>query len=69
MEHELKEIIRKCDLAIKQEDFDFLMNYYTEDAVLVVKPGMVANGKAEIKKHSSPSPLILKTALNPNRER
>ncbi len=50
MEHELKEFIKKCDLAIKQEDFDTLMNYYTEDAILVVKPGMIARGKAEIKK-------------------
>jgi uncharacterized protein (TIGR02246 family) len=50
MEHELKELIRKCDLAIKNEDFDTLMDYYTDDAVLVVKPGMIAKGKAEIKK-------------------
>lgn len=50
MEHELKEFIKKCDLAIKQEDFDTLMNYYTDDAILVVRPGMIARGKAEIKK-------------------
>ena len=50
MEHELKEVIKKCDLAIKQEDFDTLMNYYTDDAILVVKPGMIAQGKDEIKK-------------------
>ena len=49
MEHELKEFIKKCDLAIKQEDFDTLMNYYTDDAILVVKPEMIARGKAEIK--------------------
>ncbi|PLR89771.1 YybH family protein [Bacillus sp. T33-2] len=50
MEHELKEFIKKCDEAIKQEEFDTLMNYYTEDAILVVKPGMIARGKEEIKK-------------------
>lgn len=50
MDHELKEVIKKCDLAIKQEDFDSLMNYYTEDAILVVKPGRIARGKEEIKK-------------------
>jgi ketosteroid isomerase-like protein len=50
MDHELKEIITKCDLAIKQEDFDTLMNYYTDDAILVIKPGRIARGKAEIKK-------------------
>ncbi|MCX5779991.1 MAG: DUF4440 domain-containing protein [Firmicutes bacterium] len=50
MEHELKEIIKKCDLAIKQEDFETLMKYYADDAILVVKPGMIARGKVEIKK-------------------
>ncbi len=50
MEHELKDFIKKCDLAIKQEDFDTLMNYYTEDAILVVKPRMIARGREEIKK-------------------
>jgi ketosteroid isomerase-like protein len=41
-----------CSLrnAIKNEDFDTLMAYYTDDAVLVVKPGMIAKGKDEIKK-------------------
>lgn len=50
MEHELKDLIKQCDLAIKQEDFDTLMNYYAEDAILVVKPGMIARGRDEIKK-------------------
>ena len=50
MEHELKEIISKCDLAIKQEDFDTLVNYYTDDAILVVKPDMIVQGKDRIKK-------------------
>ena len=50
MEHEIKEVIKKCDLAIKNEDYDSLINYYTDDAILVVKPGMMAQGKTEIKK-------------------
>ena len=50
MENEIKELIKKCDLAIKNEDFDSLMNCYTDDAILVVKPGMIAKGKEEIKK-------------------
>lgn len=50
LEQQLKEIISACDLAIQNEDFDTLMNYYSEDAVLVVKPGMIARGKEEIKK-------------------
>ncbi|AXC55060.1 DUF4440 domain-containing protein [Bacillus spizizenii] len=50
MEQQLKDIISACDLTIQNEDFDTLMNYYSEDAVLVVKPGMIARGKEEIKK-------------------
>ncbi|MEG7283392.1 YybH family protein [Bacillus sp. 0909A] len=50
MEQQIKEIIAACDKAIRNEDFDTLMNYYTEDAILVVKPGMIARGKEEIKK-------------------
>lgn len=50
MEHEIKELIKKCDLAIRHEEFDTLMNFYTDDAILVVKPGMIARGKAEMKK-------------------
>lgn len=50
LEQQLKDIISACDLAIQNEDFDTLINYYSEDAVLVVKPGMIARGKEEIKK-------------------
>jgi Ketosteroid isomerase homolog len=50
LEQQLKDIISACDLAIQNEDFDTLMIYYSEDAVLVVKPGMIARGKEEIKK-------------------
>ncbi len=50
LEQQLKDIISACDLAIQNEDFDTLMNYYSEDAALVVKPGMIARGKEEIKK-------------------
>lgn len=50
MEHELKELIKKCDAAIRREDFDTLMNYYTDEAILVVQPGRIARGKEEIKR-------------------
>ena len=50
MDHELKNIIKQCDTAIKNEDFDGLINFYTDDAVLVVKPDMIARGKTEIRK-------------------
>lgn len=50
MNEDIKQLIAQADRAIKDEDFDRLMEFYTEDAVLVVKPEMFALGKAEIKK-------------------
>ena len=50
MDEIIKQLISQADLAIKEERFDDLMEFYTEDAVLVIKPGKEAHGKAEIKK-------------------
>ncbi|OMP90487.1 YybH family protein [Raoultella terrigena] len=47
---QLKAAIEACDRAISQEDYATLMAYYAEDAVLVVKPGMVVRGKDNIRK-------------------
>lgn len=44
MEHALKTIIAACDKAIQEERFDALMEYYTEDAVLIIRPGQQAPG-------------------------
>ena len=41
--------IEACDRASSQEDYATLMEYYAEDAALVVKPGMVARGKENIR--------------------
>lgn len=49
MNEEINKLISAADKAIKEERFDDLMDYYTDDAVLVVKPGMEAHGKAAIK--------------------
>lgn len=43
------ELIRQADIAIKEERFDELKEFYTEDAVLVVKPGLEVKGKEAIK--------------------
>ncbi|MCU1796158.1 SgcJ/EcaC family oxidoreductase [Pectobacterium polaris] len=48
--HPIREIIEACDKAISERNFDALMSYYAEDAALVIKPGMVARGKDDIKK-------------------
>lgn len=49
-DHELKRIIEAADRAITAEDFDALMDFYSEDATLVVRPGQNASGKAQIRK-------------------
>ena len=46
----LKAVIDACDRAISQEDYATLMEYYADDATLVVKPGMVVSGKESIRK-------------------
>ena len=48
--HPLRQIIESCDRAISAKDFDSLMEHYSQDAALVVKPGMVATGKDNIRK-------------------
>ncbi|MDE6952789.1 MAG: SgcJ/EcaC family oxidoreductase [Erysipelotrichales bacterium] len=45
----MKKLIGEADKAIKEERFDDLMQFYSEDAVLVVKPGLEAKGKKQIK--------------------
>lgn len=49
MNTEIKDLIAQADKAIKEERFDDLMDFYTDDAVLVVKPGLEARGKEAIK--------------------
>lgn len=48
--HPIELLISKADTAINQEDFETLIDIYSDDAVLVVKPGMNAVGKEQIKK-------------------
>ncbi len=49
-DHKVLELIRQADRAITAQDFDTLMDFYAEDAVLVVQPGQIASGKVQIKK-------------------
>ncbi len=48
-DHEVLALIKQADRAITDEDFDTLMAFYAEDAVLVVQPGQIAKGKAQIR--------------------
>ena len=49
-DHKVLELIKQADQAISNEDFDALMAFYADDAVLVVQPDQIARGKAQIKK-------------------
>ncbi|HWR43387.1 SgcJ/EcaC family oxidoreductase [Sporomusa sp.] len=49
-DQELKRLIEGADAAINKEDFEALMDFYAEDAILVVKPGLIAQGKDKIRK-------------------
>lgn len=48
--HPVEQQIHKADRAIMAEDFETLREIYTEDAVLVVKPGVNAVGRTQIRK-------------------
>lgn len=47
--HPLEQLIRAADAAITAEDFDALMDFYANDATLVVKPGLNVTGKHNIR--------------------
>ncbi|MBQ1333874.1 MAG: nuclear transport factor 2 family protein [Clostridia bacterium] len=49
MNEEIRDLISQADAAIREERFDDLMEFYTDDAVLVVRPGLEVRGKAAIK--------------------
>lgn len=48
--HELTQVIAAADYAINQEDFPALMDFYAENATLVVRPGLYATGREQIGK-------------------
>ncbi|HET6438563.1 MAG TPA: DUF4440 domain-containing protein [Anaeromyxobacter sp.] len=50
MAHPIEELIASADAAIVREDFDALVDLYSEDAVLVVKPGVNVAGRPSILK-------------------
>ncbi|WP_426139472.1 YybH family protein [Pseudomonas sp. DWP3-1-2] len=45
----LKQTIEAADRAITAQDYDALMAFYSEDATLVVKPGLNVTGKERIR--------------------
>jgi len=48
-DHPIALLIDEADKAINREDFDTVVDFYTEDAVLVIRPGKLAVGKVQIR--------------------
>ena len=61
----IKELIDAADKAIKEERFDELMDFYADDAVLVVRPGLEVRGKEAIKKAFMRIAAYFKNSLIP----
>jgi uncharacterized protein (TIGR02246 family) len=47
--HPLQALIQAADRAITAGEFDALMDFYTDDALLVVRPGLTVAGKEHIR--------------------
>ncbi|WP_311755039.1 hypothetical protein [Proteus terrae] len=47
----LTQLIANADQAITDENFEYLMNFYTENGTLVVKDDLYVSGKPSLKKH------------------
>ncbi len=62
-QHPVKLQIERADKAIVAEDFDVLMDIYTDDSVLVVEPGRNAVGKSEIRKAFEAIAVYFKNGL------
>lgn len=60
--------IEKADKAIVAEDFDTLLNIYTDDAILVVEPGRNAVGKDAIRKAFEAIAVYFKNGLQISQE-
>ena len=65
MNEEIKSLIEQADKAIRNEELDKLMDFYTDDAVLVIMPGKFAHGKQEIKEAFIKIAAYFKNSLVP----
>ena len=61
--HPVELQIEKADKAIVAENFDVLIDIYTDDAVLVIEPGRNAVGKNEIRKAFEAIAIYFKNGL------
>lgn len=69
MNPEIQSLIQQADQAIREERFDDLMEFYTEDAVLVINGKRRPMARKPSRKLSSRLPPISRTASSPHREK
>lgn len=62
--HSIELQIEKADQAIVEEDFDTLLNIYTDDAILVIEPERNAVGKEAIRKAFEAIAIYFKNGLH-----
>lgn len=62
-QHEIIKQIEKADKAIVEEDFDTLLDIYTDNAILVIEPGRNAVGKDAIRKAFEAIAVYFKNGL------
>ncbi len=67
-QHPVLAQIEKADKAIVAEDFDTLLDIYTDDAILVVEPGRNAIGKVAIKRAFEAISVYFKNGLQVSQE-
>jgi uncharacterized protein (TIGR02246 family) len=61
--HPIEIQIERADQAIVAEDFDTLLQIYTQDAILVIEPGRIAQGREAIRKAFEAIALYFKHGL------
>jgi ketosteroid isomerase-like protein len=59
--HPLEQLIRAADVAITSEDYDALMDFYADDAKLVVKPACASPARTRSARPSWRSPNAWRT--------
>ena len=61
--HSIEIQIERADKAIVAEDFDTLLQIYTKDAILVIEPGRIAQGREAIRKAFESIAVYFKNGL------
>ncbi|MDY0121285.1 MAG: DUF4440 domain-containing protein [Sulfurimonas sp.] len=62
-QHAVIKQIEKADRAIVEEDFETLLDIYTDNAILVIEPGRNAVGKDDIRKAFEAIAVYFKNGL------